>query len=314
MINSKRKVIAIVGPTASGKTGLGVKIAREFNGEIVSADSRQVFCGLDIGSGKDLNEYGDVPYHLIDVCKPGEEFHLFKYLEMARAAIEDIFNRGKVPIIVGGTGLYIQGIVEGFQLEPSIKYKVESRKFDRKFLDHLDVGELSNILKKLDIEAYEGLADQKNPHRLIRAIERVEQGLIQKKKKPDFDVLQIGVSWPREILNNRIDKRVEERFDQGMLLEVYSLLKSGVKSSWLRSLGLEYRIISEFLLKNDGKTVEEMKSSKDFAEMKENLKTKIHQFEKRQMTWFKRFPEIVWENDLDVIKKVVREYLKGSKV
>lgn len=351
MKNDKRKLIAIVGPTASGKTAVGVKLAKEFsakgrpasgwNGaEIVSADSRQVFRGLDIGTGKDLAEYGDIKYHLIDICEPEEDFNLFKYLELARAVIEDIFSRGKVPIVVGGTGLYIQALVEGFELEKSetpqnvipakagiqkgtkldsgSQAPVQNDGYSREQLNNKSIEELQTILKESDIEAYEKLADRQNPHRLIRAIERIQEGLIIEKKKPDFDVLQIGLEWPREELNKRIDKRVDDRFEQGMLEEVEGLLRSGVDPEWLLSLGLEYREITTFLqqiakLSNcsvaeiNNKTIKQY--SNEFKLMKDQLKLRSHQYAKRQMTWFKRFPEIVWESEYKKINQVVRDYL-----
>ena len=353
---SERKLIAIVGPTASGKTAVGVKLAKEFNGEIVSADSRQVFRGLDIGTGKDLAEYGGIKYHMIDICDPEEDFNLFKYLELARAAIEDIFLRGKVPIVVGGTGLYVQGLIEGFELEksetpnpkpetnskisnqvvistPQLCLRVEKSsnkrsldfarddkeeglddKHERDELEKYPIEQLQNILQELDIEAYEKLADRQNPHRLIRAIERAESGDIVEKKKPDFEVLQIGLEWPREELNKRIDERVDDRFEQGMLEEVIGLLRAGANPDWLLRLGLEYRIITDFLISNDKflipkSQLQNIKNSKEFAEMKELLKLRIHQYAKRQMTWFKRFPEIVWESDYEKINQLVKNYL-----
>ncbi|MFA4995987.1 MAG: tRNA (adenosine(37)-N6)-dimethylallyltransferase MiaA [Patescibacteria group bacterium] len=334
----KRKIIAIVGPTASGKTAVGVKLAREFNGEIVSADSRQVFRGLDIGTGKDLAEYGEVKYHMIDICEPEEDFNLFKYLELARAVIEDIFSRGKLPIIVGGTGLYIQALTQGFALEKiqNSKFKIQnySERFthgllDRGALNSKTVSELQNILQELDIKAYENLADKKNPHRLIRAIERAQSREVITKEKPDFEVLQIGLDWPREELNKRIDKRVDDRFEQGMLGEAELLLKSGVDPEWLLKLGLEYRIMTSFLLeiakllncsiadltptlsllRRGSVDITMEQYNNDFELMKDQLKLRSHQYAKRQMTWFKRFPEITWEKDYKKISELVENYL-----
>lgn len=330
MKNIQRKITAIVGPTASGKTAVGVKLAKEFNGEIVSADSRQVFRGLDLGTGKDLQEYKGVKYHLINIKTPGEKFALFDYLPLARAAIEDIFSRGKVPIVVGGTGLYVQALVEGFELKSGvisaeagilkIPDQVGDDKYSREELNNKTIEQLQNILQELDIEAYENLADQKNPHRLIRAIEKAQGGEVVTKLKPDFEVLQIGLEWSREELNKRIDKRVDDRFEQGMLEEVEELLKSGVDSEWLLKLGLEYKIITEFLInchsEVEGRRISEiLRSAQDdktvvtFEEMKNLLKLRSHQYAKRQMTWFKRFPEIVWESDCTNIEKTVRNFL-----
>lgn len=340
-----RKIIAIVGPTATGKTGIGVKVAKDFNGEIISADSRQVFRGLDLGTGKEGSAIGgqvesiklkverrlptpdsklqtlrdalyivdDVPQWLIDIKDPGEEFHLFEFLELAKLAIEDIFSRGKIPVIVGGTGLYIQGLVEGFQL--SQKSGVGSReKYTREYLEHNSKEELTKILEVLDLEAFSKV-DQNNPHRLIRAIERAQDGFEMIKVKPDYNVLQIGINWPKEVLANRIDKRVDDRFDQGMLEEVRGLLKKGVDSDWLLKLGLEYREITKSLITPinlidpNKLQLDQIKKSQEFRDMSQTLKLRIRQFAKRQNTWFKRFPEIVWENDYIKIKKIVKDYL-----
>jgi len=330
--NTYRKLIAVVGPTASGKTGIGVQLAKDFNGEIVSADSRQVYRGLDIGTGKDLEEYDGIKYHLIDVVDPGEKFALFDYLLLARTAIEDIFSRGKVPIIVGGTGLYVQALTQGFVLERNQNAKIKMQNYSghsvlglykRDQLNNKSVEELQDILQELDIKAYEILADPKNPHRLIRAIEKVQEGLKPTKTKPDFEVLQIGITWPREELYDRIDKRVDSRFEQGMLSEVENLLKAGVGSEWLLNLGLEYKIMASFLISNSKflitneneklETKELIKNwkleIKNYDEMRQVLKYKIHQFAKRQSTWFRRFSEIVWENDYEKIKKKVEKFL-----
>ncbi len=317
-----RKIIAIVGPTASGKTAVAVKLAKRFNGEIVSADSRQVYRGLDIGTAKDLAEYGDVKYHLIDIKNPGEKFTLFDYLPLAKEAIEDIFSRGKLPIIVGGTGLYIQGLIEGFVLEKyqvsSIKYQV----FSRQELEQLSREELQEILQEIDVEAFEKV-DKLNPHRLIRAIEKAQSGEVVTKVKPNFEVLQIGLDRPREELYARIDRRVDQRFEEGMLNEVVGLIKSGVDQNWLLGLGLEYKIIGNFVISNLKFLISKnnlkinnlelkIKNSVEFEEMKQELKYKSHQYAKRQLTWFRRFPEIVWEKDYQSSKARAKSFLEDK--
>lgn len=315
MTKSNRKIIAIVGPTASGKTAVGVALAKKFNGEIVSADSRQIFRGLDIGTGKDLAEYGEVRYHMIDICNPEEDFNLFKYLELAKAAIEDIFSRGKLPIIVGGTGLYVQGLLEGFRLNQ--KPQIKSCKYGREELENKSKEELQSILQELDMEAFDNLADKKNPHRLIRAIERAQSGQEMIKIKPEWEVLQIGLEWPREELNKRIDKRVDDRFDQGMLKEAEQLLKSGVSPEWLMQLGLEYKIMTSFLISDDNFLVSNKISKPKFEfhpyysfdGMVSDLKLRSHQYAKRQMTWFKRFLEIKWESKYSDIDEIVSGFL-----
>ena len=327
----KPKIIAIVGPTASGKTAVGVELAKEFNGEIVSADSRQIFRGLDLGTGKDLSEYGDIKYHMIDICEPEEEFNLFKYTELANEAIQDILSLGKLPIIVGGTGLYVQALVEGFSLKKqetrnkkqsnSIIQISNSKQYSRTGLEILSIEELQKILKKIDSETFEKLNDKKNPHRLIRAIERAQSGTVMTKIKPEWDVLQIAIDLPREVLNTRIDKRVEDRFKAGMLEEVEGLIKSGVNPNWLLKLGLEYRIITSFLISNSEFLIssqipipkfqyQKIKNSPEYGAMKEELKLRSHQYAKRQVTWFKRFPEIILLSNHKEIEKRVKEFIQ----
>jgi len=296
-MKKERKIICIIGPTASGKTGWGVSVARKFNGEIISADSRQVYRGLDIGTGKDLEDYRDVKYHLIDICEPGVYFTVFDWLERAREVIEDIFTRGKTPIIVGGTGLYVQALIEGFELKfESQKSKV--KRYRREELESKSLEELQKIIFKLKI--VNSKLDMNNPHRIIRAIEKVQSGEIANKKKPDFQALQIAIDLPRDVLYDRIDQRVEERFEQGMLEEVKSLIASGVDKKWLLGLGLEYRIIGRYVLGE---------SSQSFDKMKQELKYKIHAFARRQLTWFRRFPEIVWCNDLKSAEEEIKNFL-----
>ncbi|TSC94593.1 MAG: tRNA dimethylallyltransferase [Candidatus Berkelbacteria bacterium Athens1014_28] len=320
-MGNKRKIICIVGPNASGKTGWGVSVAKKIDGEIVSADSRQVYKGLDIGTGKDLKEYGDIKYHLIDICQPEESFTMFDWLAAARKVVEDIFSHGKTPIVVGGTGLYIQALVEGFTLEvKSEKLKVKS--YRREELEKKSLKQLQEIFCKLKITKLK--IDENNPHRLIRAIERAQAGEIVSKKKPDFEVLQIAVDLPREVLYRRIDQRVESRFKEGMLEETQGLIKSGVDPKWLLSLGLEYRILTDYLLCHPrfsrGSTNSKIQLSVDsrlrgndnesFKEMKQKMKFAIHAYARRQFTWFRRFPEIVWCEDLKSAEKTIAKFLK----
>jgi tRNA dimethylallyltransferase len=183
-------------------------------------------------------------------------------------------------------------------------------------LEQLSAQELQKILKKIDPESFEKI-DIKNPHRLIRAIERAQEGNIPTKRKPNFEVLQIGINWPREQLYSRIDMRVEERFKQGMLEEIEGLLKEGVCSEWLIGLGLEYREITNYIIQtskfkpqNDNLELKNIEQEISYGKMKDQLKLRIRQFSRRQMTWFKRFPEIVWENDYSNISKIVKDFLK----
>lgn len=298
----KRKLIVIVGPTASGKTSLGVFLAKKFNGEIVSADSRQVYRGLDLGTGKDLKDYDGIKYHLIDICNPEDKFTLFDWLKLAREAINDIYKRGKLPIIVGGTGLYIQALVEGFEIKNTAK-ATNAKKYSRKCLNSKSIGELQNILADLAKEKLEKI-DKNNPRRLIRAIEIAQEGDEPTKKKPNFEALQIGINLKREELYKKIDKRVDERFRQGMLEEVQGLVGSGINKKWLLSLGLEYKIIGNYVLSED-------KDKNSFEKMKQELKYKIHQYARRQLIWFRRFPEIKWVQSKEEAEKLAREFLIG---
>ena len=371
---------------------MGVLLAKEFNGEIISADSRQVYRGLDLGTGKEgtkCPQYGarcqesgeklqtpnshsslslralpsesktklqtlrsclrcvdGIPQWMIDIVEPETKFTLFDYLDSARIAIEDIFSRGKVPIIVGGTGLYVQGLVEGFELEqlgagsqePGAKTPKRQtpnpQPYTREQLDNLTTEQLKNILSSLNPEVY-AVVDQKNPRRLIRAIEKAQSGERTTKVKPDFEVLQIGLDLPREELHKRIDRRVDERFKEGMLDEVVSLIKSDVSSEWLQSLGLEYRIITDFVISNSqflisnqfsnsndqklkiknstlNKNLElKIKNYSEFAAMVQTLKWNIHQFARRQMTWFRRFPEIKWLSNYNDIRIATSKFISN---
>ena len=332
-VKSKRKIIIISGPTASGKTGFGVEIAKKFNGEIISADSRQVYRGLDIGTGKDLAEYGEIKYHLIDICDPGERFTMFDWLKLAREAIEDIFSRGKTPIVVGGTGLYIQALVEGFEIrneklemrgeklgtkDENNKSKIKNqndkskvKNFSRADLESKSLDELQKISSNFSFP--NSNLDVNNSHRLIRAIEKAQSGEKPTKVKPDFEVLQIAVDLPREILYQRIDARCELWFVEGFCAEIQNLLDRGVDPEWLEKIGLEYRILTEYLIQKsktkNQNDKEKCKDDSEFLEMKQQMKYAIHAFARRQLTWFRRFPEIIWLNDLKSAEKAVEKFL-----
>ena len=304
----KRKIIVIVGPTASGKTGWGVSIAKKFstkgrpdfgwNGaEIISADSRQVYRGLDIGTGKDLKDYGEIPYHLIDICEPGVQFTMFDWIGRAREAIDDIFSRGKVPVVVGGTGLYVQALIEGFEIKKS-DIKNSNIKFSREELENKSIEELRKIYSEFQILNFN--IDENNPYRLIRAIERAQNGEVVSKKKPDFEALQIAIDMPREVLYRRIDRRVDEWFEEGFIEEVQSLIDAKVKPDWLEKIGLEYKILSDYIIEK----------RTDFDEMKSEMKFAIHAYARRQLTWFRRFPEIIWCKDIKSAEKEIKKFLK----
>jgi tRNA dimethylallyltransferase len=293
-----KKIIVITGPTASGKTGLAISLCKKYGGEIISADSRQVYKGLDIGSGKDLKEYGETPYHLIDIYRPEEHFTVFDFVKIARGKIDEIIARNKIPFVVGGTGLYIQALTQGFELKQD-KIQKKGGAYSREELNGKSLKQLQGIYDKLEIKNPK--LDLNNPRRIIRAIEKEQSGLTSVRSKPDFKSLQLAVLIPRKDLYKKIDKRVDQRFKEGMLEEVEGLIEKGINPAWLKSLGLEYRIITNFL---------EQKNSESFAEMKQKLKYKIHAYARRQLTWLRRFEDIHWISSQKEAEKIIDSFLK----
>jgi tRNA dimethylallyltransferase len=290
----KPKIIVILGQTATGKSDLAVDLAKTFEKEkkqkceIISADSRQVYKNLDIGSGKiTKKEMRGVPHHLLDVVSPNRRFSVADFQKMAYEKIDDILKRGKLPIICGGTGFYIQSIVDGLILpEISANYKL------RKTLEQKNLEELQIILKNLDVKKYKEI-DSKNKIRLIRAIEILcSIGKIPKlQKKPKYDAVQIGIKWPNETLKKRIHDRLIKRLKIGMIKEVENLHEDGVSWKRLESFGLEYRFVAMFL---------QNKISR--AEMTSQLENKIWQYAKRQKTWFQKDKRINWFANDEKIK------------
>lgn len=271
------KLIVIAGTNASGKSGLGVELAVRYGGEIVSADSRQVFRGLDLGSGKiTKEEMRGVPHHLIDVCEPGDFFSMADFQRQAYAAIDGVIARGKLPFLVGGTGLYVASVADGYELSdraPDLELRARLETYDTPALYQM----LRQRLPDTDI-------DPKNRNRVMRAIERLEADDYQPgRRRPRYETLKIGVTWPREILKRRIDQRLERRLGEGMVEEVRALLDAGVSTEFLMKLGLEYRYLTRYLLGEIG-----------YEQMVEELGNAIKKFAKRQMTWFRRDESIHW--------------------
>lgn len=305
----KLKILVVLGPTASGKTALAVSLARRFKGEIVSADSRQVYKGMDIGSGKDLQEYGrganKIPYYLIDVVSPEEDFNVAKYQKLAKEAIEDIAGRNKLPILAGGTGLYLQSIIDGFRLFPKQPDLDKRRELEAK-----SVSKLYRLLEKIkpDFAIKLNNSDRNNPRRLIRYLEIISGGGSLEKPKADkrMDFLILGLRQDDNLMRERILKRIIIRLEkQNMIDEVSRLLDEGISSKKLISFGLEYRFITWYL---------EDKLSYD--EMIEKLLLASYRFAKRQKTWFKRLEKqgkkINWlEGDVKKeAEKLVNAWLK----
>jgi len=278
-----RKIIVILGPTASGKSALAVKIARKFNGEIISADSRQVYKGLNIGTGKiTKKEMGGIPHHCMDIVSPKKIFTVVDFKKCAEKAIEKIFAQNKIPIIVGGTGLYIQAVVDNIVL-PEVKPNWKLRKE----LEKKTTEEMFKMLKKLDPKRAKTI-DAKNPRRLIRAIEIAEAlGKVPnlEVEPPSWKAIQIGIKLGDEKLKENINKRLMDRLKKGMVAEAQKLHSQGLSWKRMDELGLEYRYLAKFL-----------KGEISKEEMIDKLKSEIWQYAKRQMTWFKRDKRIKWIN------------------
>jgi len=264
--------IVILGPTASGKTRLGVGIARALDGEIISADSRQVFRGMDIGTGKDLEEYGAVPHHLIDILEPGEEFNVFRFQRLCFAAMEEIRERGRLPVIVGGTGLYLDAVLRGYRM-----VEVPEDPELRAELAGLATEELAARLLSLNPRLH-NTTDLLDRERLVRAIEiaAYEQGH-EPEPLPEFHPVVFGVRWERSVLRERITSRLKERLASGMIEEVERLRREGVPYETLEFYGLEYRFVARFL-----------KGELTRNDLFQKLNSAIHDFAKRQETWFRR--------------------------
>ena len=277
LLRSMNKMITILGPTASGKTPLAAALAREIGAEIISADSRQVYRRMDIGTGKDLDDYGDVPYHLIDIAEPGSKYNLFQYQHDFLKAYEDITGRGVVPILCGGTGLYIEAVLKGYQLAP-----VPENKAFRASLEGKSLAELTEMLVELKRKNGSNMhnkTDVDSAQRAIRAIEietfngeNPQQGA----EIPPIESVIIGVDIDREERRRKITRRLKQRLETGMVEEVRALLDSGIPAEDLIYYGLEYKFVTEYII---GKTT--------YNEMFRQLEIAIHQFAKRQMTWFR---------------------------
>lgn len=269
-------LIAIIGPTASGKTSLATALAYDWDSEIISGDSRQVYRGMDIGTGKDLEDYvvegRQIPYHLIDIVEPGYKYNVFEYQRDFLKAYEDICRRGKLPILCGGTGMYVESVLKGYRLLPVPENPALRERLSGKSLDELTA--ILSTYKKLH-----NSTDVDTVKRAVRAIEIEEyyrQTPVQEREFPHLKSLIIGVSIDRDLRRKKISERLRERLDAGMVEEVRGLLDRGIAPEDLIYYGLEYKYLTLYVT-----------GQMTHAEMVHDLEIAIHQFAKRQMTWFR---------------------------
>lgn len=282
----KDTIIAILGPTASGKSDLAIALARKFNGEIVSVDSRQVYRGMDLGSGKvTKSEQRMAPHHMLDIVNPGKTYTVAQFKKRAEREIENILKRGHIPILVGGSHLYMRALLYNYSIpavKPDAKY--------RKELELKTTKQLLALLRKVD-PPYYAIVDQKNRRRLIRALE-VYHGsgkrfsTLTRIQEPQYEVLKIGIEVDREKLYKKIDERVDVRVKKGMIREVEHLIADGISRKWLKGIGLEYRFITVYL--------EGEKTKKRRDEMLQKLKYATHDFARRQLVWYRKELDMRW--------------------
>jgi len=299
-----KQMITILGPTASGKTPLAAALAQRVDGEIISADSRQVYRRMDIGTGKDLEDYQGVPYHLIDICEPGTKYNLFQYQQDFMDAYNDIVTRGKQPILCGGTGLYIEAVLKGYHLSP-----VPQNETLRKQLEGKSLSELTGILLELKSKNESNMhntTDVDSAQRAIRAIEIETYNLehpTPRRELPPVDSCIIGVNIDRELRREKITRRLKARLEEGMVDEVRGLLAEGIPADDLIYYGLEYKFVTEYLT-----------GQLSYDEMFQRLEIAIHQFAKRQMTWFRGMERrgfvIHWIDATLPMEEKVNEILK----
>lgn len=307
MSKVKPRIIVILGPTASGKSDVAIALAQKFNGEIISADSRQIYRGMDIGTGKvakDPDCTGSaycskgIVHHCIDIVDPMEEYSVAQFQRDAKKSIDDILKHKKVPIICGGTNFWISALINETvlpEVRPNPKLRQE--------LEKLSANELFAKLQNKDPLRAQTI-DQHNKVRLIRALEIIEEiGKVPQpiRKDLEFDSLQIGISISKEDIDEKIRKRLDDRMQAGMIEEVENLHSKDVSWEWMEKIGLEYRWISRYL---QGKI--------QLEEMKEKLTFDIIHYAKRQMTWLKKNPDIIWLKDYEDIQTTVATFLKES--
>lgn len=302
-----QKMITILGPTASGKTSLAAALAARIDAEIISADSRQVYRGMTIGTGKDLHDYrqGDrlIPYHLIDICEPGTKYNLFQYQQDFHLIYNNIVARGVRPILCGGTGLYIESVLKGYALSPVPQNQALRDELADKSLAELT--EMLEDLKRRNHSVMHNRTDVDTAQRAIRAIEIETYNLehpTDNRTLPPIDSVIIGVDINREERRRKITQRLKQRLEEGMVDEIHQLLDRGIAPENLIYYGLEYKFVTEYVI---GKT--------SYEEMFRQLEIAIHQFAKRQMTWFRGMERrgftIHWIDALDPMDSKVAQIM-----
>ncbi|WP_297099401.1 tRNA (adenosine(37)-N6)-dimethylallyltransferase MiaA [uncultured Draconibacterium sp.] len=300
----KTNLVTILGPTATGKTGLAAHLAAQLNGEVISADSRQVYRGMDLGTGKDYEDYfvdgEEVPSHLVDIEDAGAHYNVYRFQTDFIEVFNEIQSRGKFPVLCGGSGLYLEAVLRNYRL-----IEVPPNKELRKELEGKSLEELTEILKELKPELHNE-TDVETDRRAIRAIEieyYYREHPQEDSEMPDINSLNVGIDFDREMRRQRITTRLKQRLDEGMLDEVQKLLDSGLTPEQLIYYGLEYKFLTLHLI-----------GELSFNEMFSKLEIAIHQFAKRQMTWFrgmeKRGTKIYWINGHLPMEEKVGEILK----
>ena len=299
------KLIVILGTNASGKSGLGIELALKFGAEIVSADSRQVFKGLDLGSGKVTEEeMKGVPHYLLDVAEPGDYFSLKDYQKLAYEAIDGITARGKIPFLVGGTGLYVNAVTDGYELTDAPVDEALRKKVEAMSLEELQKLIREKMSAGMNSKGIPDNLDMNNKRRLERAAEKLIMNKpLNLKSVKRYDTLCLGVTWERQKLYKRIEERLDRRLEQGMIEEVEGLMSRGVSDDFLYKLGLEYRYIMLYLKGN-------FPSKEAF---RDKLFMEIRHLAKEQMTWFRKRKDITWldmeADPLSQAEKLVADFL-----
>lgn len=304
-----KKIIAVTGPTASGKTALAIEIAKRFGGEVVSCDSMQIYEGMDVGTAKPTpQELSEVPHHMIDIAKPCENYSVADFVEKARRCIDEIYCRGKLPVLAGGTGLYMDSILQNIVFD-EYESDQEFRKNMQELADREGADVLHKLLAEKDVEAAEKIHPN-NVRRVIRALEvchltgkTFTQANLESRGEPVFDALIFGIDVDREVLYERINTRVDKMVDEGLLDEVRALKQKGISRETTAMQAIGYKEIFDYL-----------EGLSNFQEAVEKIKMESRRYAKRQLTWLRRNEKINWmkiqsEDDIEKILDRCNEFL-----